>query len=63
MAQTDPANKNYVYQLGLWSAITATLLVTVAGITATTLCNYHWFFINPNFSCGYGLHSLLRIRK
>ena len=35
MSQTDSANKNYVHQLGFWSAITATLLVTIAGITAT----------------------------
>jgi hypothetical protein len=27
--------KRYVYQLGFWSAITATVLVTVAGVTAT----------------------------
>jgi len=35
MAQTDSVNKNYVYQLGFWSAIVSTLLVTIAGITAT----------------------------
>jgi hypothetical protein len=35
MSQTDSANKNYVCQLGFWSAIAATLLVTIAGITAT----------------------------
>ena len=35
MSQTDSANKNYVYQMGFWSAIAATLLVTIAGITAT----------------------------
>jgi len=29
------AEKKYVYQLGFWSAITSTLLVSVAGITAT----------------------------
>jgi len=53
MAQTDPANKNYVYQLGLWSAITATLLVTVAGITATAsiqpFATIIGFLLTPTF--------------
>ncbi len=35
MSSAISANKNYVYQLGFWSAIAATLLVTIAGITAT----------------------------
>jgi hypothetical protein len=35
MSEPNSANKNYVYQLGFWSAIAATLLVTIAGITAT----------------------------
>jgi hypothetical protein len=35
MSETNSANKNYVYQLGFWSAITATLLVSIAGLTAT----------------------------
>jgi hypothetical protein len=35
MSNTDSANKNYVIKLGFWSAIAATLLVTIAGITAT----------------------------
>jgi len=67
MAQTDSSDKNYVYQLGLWSAIAATILVIIAGITATAsipaLCNNHGFSINPIFSCSYGLYSRLRIRK
>ena len=53
MAQTDPANKNYVYQLGLWSAIVATLLVTVAGITATAsiqpFATIIGFLLTPTF--------------
>ena len=35
MSEPDSANKNYVHQLGFWSAVAATLLVTIAGITAT----------------------------
>jgi len=35
MTNTISTNKNYVYQLGFWSAVAATLLVTIAGITAT----------------------------
>ena len=35
MSKFDPTEKKYVYQLGFWSAIIATLLVAVAGITAT----------------------------
>ena len=35
MSKFDKAEKRYVYQLGFWSAIVATLLVAVAGITAT----------------------------
>jgi hypothetical protein len=35
MSDAVSANKRYVYQLGLWSTIAATLLVTIAGITAT----------------------------
>jgi hypothetical protein len=35
MSNTDSPNKNYVIKLGFWSAIAATLLVTIAGITAT----------------------------
>jgi len=34
MSERNSANKNYVYQLGFWSAVAATLLVTIAGITA-----------------------------
>ena len=53
MAQTDSANKNYVYQLGLWSAIVATLLVTVAGITATAsiqpFATIIGFLLTPTF--------------
>jgi hypothetical protein len=53
MAQTDPANKNYVYQLGLWSAITATILVTIAGITATAsiqpFATIMGFLLTPTF--------------
>ena len=35
MSEYNPREKKYVYQLGFWSAIIATLLVLVAGITAT----------------------------
>ena len=35
MSKSAATEKNYVYQLGFWSAITATVLVTIAGITAT----------------------------
>jgi hypothetical protein len=35
MSNAISTNKNYVYQLGFWSAVAATLLVTIAGITAT----------------------------
>ena len=35
MSKFDQTEKKYVYQLGFWSAIVATLLVAVAGITAT----------------------------
>ena len=53
MSQTDSANKNYVYQLGLWSAIVATLLVTVAGITATAsiqpFATIIGFLLTPTF--------------
>lgn len=53
MAQTDSANKNYVYQLGFWSAIIATLLVTVAGVTATAsiqpFATIMGFLLTPTF--------------
>ena len=35
MSEFKQRDKKYVYQLGFWSAITSTLLVLVAGITAT----------------------------
>ncbi len=35
MSEFNQREKKYVYQLGFWSAITSTLLVLVAGITAT----------------------------
>ena len=35
MSKFEPTEKKYVYQLGFWSATVATLLVAVAGITAT----------------------------
>ena len=35
MSEFNRTEKKYVYQLGFWSAIIATLLVIVAGITAT----------------------------
>jgi hypothetical protein len=53
MAQTDPANKNYVYELGLWSAVVATILVTIAGITATAsiqpFATIMGFLLTPTF--------------
>ena len=53
MAQTDSSNKNFVYQLGLWSAITATILVTIAGITATAsiqpFATIMGFLLTPTF--------------
>ena len=53
MAQTDPANKNYVYELGLWSAVVATILVTIAGITATAsiqpFATIIGFLLTPTF--------------
>jgi hypothetical protein len=53
MAQTDSVNKNYVYQLGFWSAIIATLLVTIAGITATAsiqpFATIIGFLLTPSF--------------
>jgi hypothetical protein len=65
MAQTNPVNKNYVYQLGLWSAIVATLLVTVAGITATAsiqpFATIIGFLLTPTFlvvmACIHGYAS------
>ena len=35
MSKFDPKEKKYVYQLGFWSATAATVLVAVAGVTAT----------------------------
>ena len=35
MSKLDKTEKRYIYQLGFWSAIVATILVAVAGITAT----------------------------
>jgi len=35
LSKSVATEKKYVYQLGFWSAITATALVTIAGITAT----------------------------
>ena len=35
MSKSVATEKKYAYQLGFWSAITATVLVTIAGITAT----------------------------
>jgi len=35
VSEFNPREKKYVYQLGFWSAVVATLLVLVAGITAT----------------------------
>ena len=35
MSKFDPTTKKYVYQLGFWSAIVATILVAIAGPTAT----------------------------
>jgi hypothetical protein len=35
MSNLDKTEKKFVYQLGFWSATTATLLVAVAGVTAT----------------------------
>lgn len=35
MTKFDPAEKKHVYHLGFWSAVIATLLVALAGITAT----------------------------
>jgi hypothetical protein len=53
MAQTDSVNKEYVYQLGLWSAIVATILVTIAGITATAsiqpFATIMGFLLTPTF--------------
>jgi hypothetical protein len=53
MAHTDSANRHYVYQLGLWSAIAATLLVTIAGITATAsiqpFATIIGFLLTPSF--------------
>ncbi len=53
MAQTDSANKNYVYQLGFWSAVIATILVTIAGITATAsiqpFATIMGFLLTPSF--------------
>ena len=35
MSKFDQTGKRYVHQLGFWSAIVATILVAIAGITAT----------------------------
>jgi hypothetical protein len=35
MSEPNSVNKKYVYQLGFWSAVAATSLVTIVGITAT----------------------------
>lgn len=35
MSISEPAGKKFVYLLGFWSAFSATLLVAVAGVTAT----------------------------
>jgi len=65
MPQTDSENKNYVYQLGFWSAIAATLLVTIAGITATAsiqpFATIIGFLLTPSFlvvmACIHGYAS------
>jgi hypothetical protein len=65
MAQTDSTDKNYVYQLGLWSAIAATILVIIAGITATAsiqpFATIMGFLLTPSFlvvmACIHGYAS------
>ena len=53
MSKIDSVNKKYVYQLGFWSAIAATLLVTIAGITATAsiqpFATIIGFLLTPSF--------------
>jgi hypothetical protein len=65
MVQTDSSDKNYVYQLGLWSAIAATILVIIAGITATAsiqpFATIMGFLLTPSFlvvmACIHGYAS------
>jgi hypothetical protein len=53
MDETDSESRNYVYQLGFWSAIAATFLVTIAGITATAsiqpFATIIGFLLTPSF--------------
>ncbi len=53
MSNLDKIEKKFVYQLGFWSASTATLLVAVAGITATAaiqpFATIVGFLLTPSF--------------
>jgi hypothetical protein len=53
MSNLDKTEKKFVYQLGFWSATAATLLVTVAGITATAaiqpFATIVGFLLTPSF--------------
>ena len=53
MSNLNKTEKKFVYQLGFWSATTATLLVAVAGITATAaiqpFATIVGFLLTPSF--------------
>jgi len=53
MLKSDPTEKRYVFQLGFWSSATATLLVAVAGVTATAsiqpFATIIGFLLTPTF--------------
>jgi hypothetical protein len=53
MLKSDPTEKRYVFQLGFWSSAIATLLVAVAGVTATAsiqpFATVIGFLLTPTF--------------
>src|SRR5512136_1294598 len=53
MSTAKSTGNNYVYQLGFWSAVAATILVTVAGIAATAsiqpFATIIGFLLTPSF--------------
>ena len=65
MSNLNKTEKKFVYQLGFWSATAATLLVTVAGITATAaiqpFATIVGFLLTPSFlvvmACIHGYAS------
>ena len=53
MSTAKSTGNKYAYQLGFWSAVTATILVTVAGVTATAsiqpFATIIGFLLTPSF--------------